>query len=637
MAEERLAFDLKNHNGEVVRVRAGENQATAVCFLGTECPMARSYAAKLSAMQMEFDDQLHVVGVMSNRQDSVEDVQSYVKSLDVEFDVVIDPQNKIADRFGATRTPEVFLLDDELKLRYHGRVDDQYAPSVARGKADREDLKIAIGELLSGKVVSVKETRALGCLIGKVKDSRTQVADNEITFGEHVLPVLERNCIECHKSGEIGPFAMDSYDEVAGWADTMLETIDDGRMPPWHADPSVESFANSRHMPDADKQIFRDWIAGGAKEGKPVEFELSETVEGEVWEFAQKPDMVLKMRERPFVVPKDGVVEYQYFVVDPKFEEDKWIRATQVIPGSRDVVHHCIVFVRPPDGSRFSGVGWIAGYTPGQKSPGLAEGKARFVPAGSKFVFQMHYTPTGIKREDITKLGLVFADEAEVSHEVFSIAAVEQEFEIPPHAQNHVVHSSYSALPAEGELLAITPHMHYRGKSFFVKSRMAGKAGAADEERPLLNVPNYDFNWQHTYKFSSPKPLSEIDSLEIEAAFDNSSGNPFNPNPEEWVLWGDQTWEEMSVAFFEIAVPRKKASDRKRRRSDKELSPEDEAKVEKYIARALKSMDANKDGIIQEAEGSIVVRHFNFGRFDLNGDGEATQDELRTVAERRYR
>ncbi|MEL6105843.1 MAG: redoxin domain-containing protein, partial [Planctomycetota bacterium] len=263
---QQLRFQLPDSKGQTVAIEAGDAIATAVCFLGTQCPMAKAYASILSKMQNEFEDRgVRIVGVMSNSQDSLRDIQEYTDSLKVSFPILFDKGHLVADQFGARRTPEVFLLDRELKTRYHGRIDDQFAPSVARASATREDLRIAIEELLAGKSVSVKETSALGCVIGRTRKSSPS-SDASITYYRDVLPVLQSHCIECHRDGEIGPFQMSDYAEVVGWAETMLETMEDGRMPPWHADPSVGDFSNARHLPAESKELFKAWIEEGCPE-----------------------------------------------------------------------------------------------------------------------------------------------------------------------------------------------------------------------------------------------------------------------------------------------------------------------------------------------------------------------------------
>ncbi len=633
----QLSFAAKAIDGTSVRV--GEGQLSAVCFLGTQCPMARSYATKLSKIQAEFGDQLLVVGVMSNRQDSLEEVMAYTHELDVRFPIVHDTSGELAEQYGATRTPEAFLLDRKGLLRYRGRIDDQYAPGVAKSQATRDDLKIAIEQLLAGKNVSVAKTEALGCLIGRPqKLASTSESTDGPKFHKDVMPMLIRNCIECHRAGDIGPFAMDDYSEVVGWAETMLETIEDRRMPPWHADASVGDFTNSRTITDEDKQLLSDWIDAGMPQGDPKNSpSMPKFADG--WQLSQKPDLVFPMRSRPFVVPADGVVEYQYFVVDPQLQEDAWISAAEIVPGERKVVHHVIVYVRPPDGHRFRGIGWLAAYVPGQRGVELPPGYARHVPAGSKFVFQLHYTPTGSEASDLTRLGLVLTDEKDVTHEVYSLAAVDQEFEIPPGDPDHHVTGATPYLPDQAKLLAITPHMHLRGKSFVLDAvRKDGKRA------PLLNVPRYDFNWQHTYVLANPLNLDEFDELQFDAAFDNSTQNAFNPDPEQWVNWGDQSWEEMALGFFEVAEPRNKAKSRSegvastdsgKRAAQREAEKRQQERIDAFVARAMKGLDVNGDGRMTKAESGVVMRD-RFDRWDKSGDGILTEQELRDAARKRF-
>jgi peroxiredoxin len=659
LTAQQFAFNADDLNA-AISVQPGERELTAVCFLGTQCPMARAYASHLNAMQDEFQSQgLQIVGVFSNVQDSTEDLEKFVAELEVKFPVVHDQGNRVADLYRATRTPEVYLLDRDLQLRYHGRIDDRYAPGVARSSATREDLRLAIEQSLADEPVAVPETTALGCIIGRVPSQSLanrgpaeadldadatatgEAAESMVTYSKDVTRMLQRNCIECHRAGEIGPFAMDSYEEVVGWAETMLETIDNQRMPPWHAAPEYGEFANSRFMSESDKQLFRDWIAGGFARGDESDLPPpADYVEG--WRLEREPDMVVEMRDRPFIVPKEGVVEYQYFVADLGLTEDKWVAAAQVIPGNASVVHHAIAFVRPPDGSRFRGVGWLSAYVPGQRTQTMPPGRARLLPAGSKLVFQMHYTPNGKEQADITKIGLIFMPESEVTHEVFTLVGIDQEFEIPPNASGHVVEAEVPWLPEDGELLAVTPHMHYRGKSFRL-------FGGSAQQSVLLDVPNYDFNWQHTYQFSVPLRLNRLERLAFAATFDNSATNPFNPNPNEWVAWGDQTWEEMAVAFFEVAEPRVRDSSSGERRSaggsrdprssqEIQVSTDKEAKIEAYVNRMFSELDSDGDGKIHRSETGILLRRWDrFELWDRNGDGVLTRDELREVARGLYR
>jgi peroxiredoxin len=628
-AETTLApFTLAALDGAPITVPAAKpSDYTVVCFLGTECPLARLYAPRLNALAAAFEPRnVQFVGIDSNCQDSAEDLQSFRDEFQLAFPVAKDTANVVADAFQAERMSEVFVLDASLHVRYHGRIDDRYRPGIVRSAENvRDDLRIALEELLAGKPVRVSETDVTGCLIGRVKKEQ---ADAKYTYCRDVARILQRNCVECHQTGEIGPFALTDYEEVVGWADMMVEVVDNGRMPPWHASPGHGQFANARTMTEEDKQVLRDWVAAGAPYGDAAELPPA-LPPAKDWNLERQPDLVVAMRDRPFVVPAEGTVEYQYFVVDPKLTEDKWMTGAQVIPGSRAVVHHCIVFVRPPDGEEFRGVSWLAAYVPGQRATMLPPGHGRRVPAGSQLVFQMHYTPNGKEQEDVTQIGLLFGDDAKITHEVYSQIGLDQEFEIPPGEANHSVTASPRRLPTNGTLLAVAPHMHVRGKSFRLVSRQN------DTETVLLDVPRYDFNWQHVYAFAEPLPIESLGKLEFCATFDNSAANPVNPDPSQHVYWGDQTWEEMAVAFFEIAVPRNAAgqsSETVENESTTQIAQRGQ-KAKQYADRFFEKFDANGDGLVDRHELPLATERFGKGTLDEDGDGNLTRDEVRRAAE----
>jgi len=407
-------------------------------------------------------------------------------------------------------------------------------------------------------------------------------------------------------------------------------------MPPWHADPAVGHFSNARHMPQQDIDLLREWVRGGMPKGD--EKELPAPIQyASGWRLPREPDVVLEMSRQPFEVPASGTVEYQYFVVDPGFTEDTWISAAQVIPGNRSVVHHAIVFIRPPDGSRFRGVGWLSGYVPGQRLTTAPAGFARKVPAGSKLVFQMHYTPTGSPQSDLSRIGLVKADPESVTHEVLNVIGIDQEFEIPPGAAAFPVSGKVGWFPRDGLLMGCMPHMHLRGRSFEMALKLKDS-----REVPMLNVPQYDFNWQHFYMLEQPLDLSHVDSMTFTATFDNSDDNPFNPNPEEWVGWGDQTWEEMAVVFLEVAEPlaSRDRSDDQQSTDPQKLAAEQQErdrKVEKFVADFFRRLDRDGDGFVKHSETPMVIRQFHFTRYDSNHDLSITRDEVRRIAESRFR
>lgn len=637
-----VEFQLPGVDAEVVLKKA-TTDFTVVCFLGTECPLARLYGPRLERLSKKYPDRVRVIGVNSNRQDSMDDLKSYAASLKLTFALAKDYKNVVADRFHAKRTPEVYLLDRDLKIVYRGRIDDQYQPGVTRKQPTTSDLQIALEEVLAGQPVTQSTTQPTGCLIGR---TRSPVTDSKVTYTKHVAAVLAKHCIECHRPQEIGPFSLTEYDEVAGWAEMMVEVIDEKRMPPWHANPDHGDFTNARAMPAADQQVIRDWVSAGAPFGDPADLpEPTEYLAG--WQLPKEPDQVVSMREGTYWVPAEGTVEYQYFVVDPGFKEDKWVSAAQIIPGDRGVVHHAIAFIRPPDGQWFRGIGWMTAYVPGQRLSGFKGGYARRVPAKSKIVFQMHYTTNGEAAADNSKLGLVFADEKDVTHEVFTLVAIDQDFEIPPHATDHPVTAAIRPLPNRGQLLALAPHMHVRGKSFHVTANVDGK------KQVLLDVPQYDFNWQHSYELRHPLDLATVKSIEFVAKFDNSDQNPVNPDPAQHVTWGDQTSEEMAIAFFEVAEPRKPSpadddttvASQKNARHDKSVpQPPTQREIDAgkkaatFVIGFMKRFDVNEDGLVVRDELPRGVSRRGWWQIDADtdGDGKWSADEVREAARVRY-
>jgi hypothetical protein len=288
------------------------------------------------------------------------------------------------------------------------------------------------------------------------------------------------------------------------------------------------------------------------------------------------------------------------------------------------------VFVRPPDGSDFRSAGWLTGYVPGQRTALLPAGYARKVPAGSRLVFQMHYTPNGAAQTDVTKIGLLFGKESEITHEVNTLTILNNDFEIPPRHANYPVSAGASRLPAEGEILAITPHMHYRGKSVQVY------AERGEQSEILLDVPQYDFNWQHIYELSRPIPLAGITRLRFTAHFDNSDQNPFNPDSSAHITWGDQTWEEMAITFFEIAQPRSGKTEHPRKReTSSEPTPEKQKEIDDFVDRFFERFDENQDGVILKTELPIAQQRYGFHQFDQDGNGELDREEIQAHAKSR--
>ncbi|HVX63195.1 MAG TPA: redoxin domain-containing protein [Pirellulales bacterium] len=535
-------FSLRDFRGKVHTLdEAADKKLVVVVFLGCECPLATLYAPRLQELAQEFDSRgVAFFGINANSQDSLTEVGAYVQAHKLTFPVLKDPGNVVADQMGAVRTPEAFVLDQDRIVRYWGRIDDQYLVGRQRPAATREDLKQALEELLAGNPVSMPEAQAVGCYIGRIPKRKPH---GEATYSNQIARLLQQRCVECHRPGEIAPFPLTSYEEVVGWGETIREVIDQGRMPPWFASPEHGKFANDARLSDAERQLIYDWLDAGSPEGdparlpKPRDFTVG-------WQIPE-PDQVLYIREEPYDVPAEGVVAYQYFMVDPGFTEDRWIKAAEARPDNRNVVHHIVAIFVPPGAKLRGGArGAMIGYAPGMPPNRFPEGAAMFVPAGSRILFQVHYTPNGSPQKDRSCIGLVYADPSEVKAKIGGGMAPNRLFEIPPGAGNYEVTSKHR-FKEDVRLVNMTPHMHLRGKSFRYEAEYP------DGRREiLLDIPRYDFNWQLRYQLAEPKLLPKGTTLRCTAHFDNSADNVANPDPTKAVRWGDQTWEEMMIGYF---------------------------------------------------------------------------------------
>jgi peroxiredoxin/mono/diheme cytochrome c family protein len=397
IGKEIADFSLKNQFGkEYSLADVKDADVVVVAFLGTECPLAKLYGPRLAELNKKFKgSKVAFLAIDSNRQDSIEEIAAYARRHNIEFPLLKDTGNKVADQFGAERTPEVFVLDKDRKVRYCGRIDDQYgftdSVGYQRPEATRSGLAEAIGELVAGKEVSVPVTDAVGCIIGRVRQPKV---DAKVTYSKQVVRIFQDHCVECHRPGRIGPFAMASYDEVAGWGEMIREVVDQRRMPPWHADKKHGRFSNDLSLSEEDKQLIRAWVDSGCPEGDPADLpEPREFTDG--WVIGE-PDQIVYFGDEAVDVPAEGVIDYYHFTVDPGWTEDKWIMAAEAKPGSLETVHHILVFVQPPGATRRGGGidsgNMVAGYAPGMNPLLMTDGTmAMHAKAGSKLVFQMHY------------------------------------------------------------------------------------------------------------------------------------------------------------------------------------------------------------------------------------------------------
>lgn len=613
-------FNLRDYRGKqhsLSDYRAA--RLVVLAFLGTECPLVKLYGPRLAELHHQFNKQGVVfLGVNANQHDSITEIAAYARRHDIPFPILKDVGNRLADALGAQRTPEVFVLGADRRVVYHGRIDDQYGVGYARPEPRREELKEALVQLLAGEPVAQPETTPVGCFIARVHEPK---ANASVTYVDQIAPILNRRCVECHRQGDIAPFALTEYEEAAGWAETIAEVVRDGRMPPWHANPEYGRFANDRALTDEEKHLIQRWVDEGAPSGdltkapKPPEFATG-------WGLKQPPDMVIAMADQPFDVPATGAVRYQYFTVDPGLKEDRWIKASEVVPGNRAVVHHVLVFAKAPDQSGRAAIdGFLASYVPGLRPPHYPQGMAKRLVAGSKLIFQVHYTPIGTPQTDLSKLGLVFADDADVKYEVVTSSAAQQSLHIKPELADQAYDALSQPAPSEVLLLSFMPHMHLRGQAFRYE------AVFPDGRRSvLLDIPRYDFNWQTDYMLAEPLRLPAGSRIACRGVFDNSADNLNNPDPSATVRWGDQTWDEMLIGYFNVAVARQDTEARQPNSNNGGAGK----RLSQNLDRIFKHLDRNSDGFIAMDEAPNQLKSV-FVLLDANEDGKLSRKEFEAV------
>ena len=407
--------------------------------------------------------------------------------------------------------------------------------------------------------------RLLGLLcLGAGALAAAETAPAVRTFSKDVAPILQARCQTCHRPGEAAPMSLLTYKEARPWAKAIKEAVVLKKMPPWFADSQVGHFKNDRTLSQNEIDTLIAWVDAGAPEGNPKDLPAPlQFVSG--WNIGQ-PDMVLEM-PNAFDVPANGTVDYQYVILPYKFTEDRWVQSAEVRPDARSVVHHVIAFIREPGskwmrnqepgvvflpeknekGERASIAGdMLAGFAPGVPAAQLEPGQGRLIKAGSDIVFQLHYTANGKAQQDRSKVGLVFC-KAPPAQRVMSMAALNQRFTIPAGDPNYRVDAQIE-LAHEVTLTALLPHMHLRGKDF--EYRLVYPTG---ETQTILRVPRYDFNWQLWYHPERDIVLPKGTKVVCTAHYDNSPNNPANPDATKAVKWGDQSWEEMMVGFFDVA------------------------------------------------------------------------------------
>ncbi|MDO8907653.1 MAG: redoxin domain-containing protein [Pseudohongiella sp.] len=486
---------------------------------------------------------------------------------------------------------EAGLVASTLDLRYAGEIlllSPQRWEVVYRGPALNEAgdaiqpaLAVALQALIAGNTPeAVTQAMSLAEALPRHE------APANVSYTDVVAPMLLEKCAGCHRPGGIAPWAMTSHAMVQGFSPMIRETVLTRRMPPWHADPAIGEFMHDMSLSVEQKQQLLSWIDAGAQRGTGADPLTQVDAQLTQWSMGE-PDYIVTLPE--FDIPATGSLDYQFFEVPNTLDRDVWVKAVQIAPGDRQVVHHAIAtFGIAPEGMADSSASLfqpqLMTFVPGNDTYIYPEDTGVFIPAGTSFFTQMHYTTYGRETRDQTKIGLYFADEAP-AHVLQHYSILNQDLNIPAGAAEHE-EGAYYAFQRDAVIYSLFPHAHYRGRSSeFVLRYPDGR------EELVLSVPNYDFNWQRYFQFEKPIAAPAGTQVIHRTTYDNSTANLSNPDPTVTVRFGEQTWEEMLYGGISFRYA-------EARENDFEIN------VEEYFAS------------------------LGMGMFDKNMDGKVSLDEM---------
>ena len=549
------ALGFRDLAGRTHRLGDWRGQAgLVIAVTSATCPLSKRYLPSLAALEPELRAQgIGLVLVNPFASEDPAEIRAQLAAHSFTAPYVHEADRALTAALGARSTTEVFLLDATRTLVYRGALDDQY-DLVRNLPAPRQPhLRRAVAALLRGEPPEIAATAAPGCDLEAAPAAAT-ARPVAVTYHRDVARILQQHCVSCHQPGGVAPFALDSLAAVRDRTRVIRRVLEQGTMPPWFAAPPAPGtpspWAHDRSLPERDRADLLAWLASADRpEGDPRDAPLPRRAPTG-WTVGT-PDLVVPL-SRAYRIPAGGVMPYQFDVVTTTLTEDRWVSAYEILPSARDVVHHVLVNVHAPGqpvrDHEEGATGYWAIYVPGNGAHTYPEGFARRLPAGARVSFQIHYTPSGRPVDERLRLGLVFA-KTPPRHEVRTLPIPGRTLRIPPGAADHVETAS-RRLPYDLPLLSLMAHLHVRGKSF--RFELLPPDG---EPEILLDLPRYDFNWQLRYDLRQPRLLPRGSTVRVTAGFDNSAGNPANPDPTRTVRWGPQTSDEMLIGYLEYFVP----------------------------------------------------------------------------------
>ena len=549
--------EIRAVDGRSVPVVPPKGAAVAVVFYSTECPISNEYSPTIKAIaEGQPSGKLAVIGICVDFDKTRDEVARHAVEYGLKFPVALDRDGSLAAKFGAKVTPEAVVIDAEGKVRYRGRIDDSY-PSRGKRKTNptTNELRDAINAVIEGREVAIDHAEAIGCPIPA--PSKVTIRP---TFAKDVAPILQKNCQECHRPGQVGPFSLATYDQARKRAFDIAGQVSDRKMPPWKPDPAVgPGFKHSKALSDGDIAIINAWADSGAPEGNPADLPTP-PIYRDGWVLGT-PDLILEPSE-DFPIPAHGDDIYRCFVIPTTLPEDKYIAAIEYRPSNRKVVHHVLTYIDTAGQARkrdeadpglgyscFSGPGIeihgdLGGWAPGNEPAFLPEGVGRILPSKADVVMQVHYHPGGKPESDRTRVGIYFAKKP-IKQLLHWNAVANTRINIPPQTPNFEVEAGHKnpdfawKVPVDVTALAVSPHMHLLGRDMTMSVTFPD-----GKDLDLIKIGDWDFHWQNTYYFEKPVELPKGTLVKVRAHYDNPTARP--------VKWGESTTDEMCIGFIAV-------------------------------------------------------------------------------------
>lgn len=590
----------------------------AIMVHGNGCPIVQNSFLDFLELKRKFkSNNIKLFFINSNLQDTRESIANNANEWAIDIPILVDDDQLIGRSLNLTRTAEILIIDPKKKaIIYRGALSDRVHYEGQKDVADNPYVENALEAFFSGKKIIKNDYENQGCLINFSEEEKYNLKN--ISYTDDIAPILINKCFNCHNDNGIGPWSMSNFSMIKGFSPMIREVIRLKRMPPWDADPKIGKWSNDFSLSSDEKKILVNWIEMGSPRGEGIDPLERISTPDNTWKKGD-PDLILDVPK--FNIPATGNLPYRYVQIDNPLDHDVWVTAADVKVGDPKAIHHLYAGFSNPKNIRSNDQrtrdNFLVAWSPGSDLGEMPEGVGVLLRKDDKIFLEMHYVTYGKKSFDETKIGIYFSKSP--PEKIMRYTDIRDEYmEIPANTKNHLI-SSYHVFDHDAHLLMLTPHSHFRGKSSkFILQYPNGN------KEVILSVPDYDYNWQLTYHFDTPKSVPAGSILHYQTTFDNSKFNKKNPDPNKIIYWGEQLENEMHYApitfLWDDETPENLIHNPNR--------------VE--FARLMGAIDDNTDYFIEQSEVPKILKSLFykiFFRGDANKDDKLNHDELMLAIE----